>query len=144
MEETGELRRFAKEGTIGWMLKRSGDFECSIGVYPFFDGKLEDFEPVITELIKVCPFPPESNIYKYIKPASPISAHPTTSTPTQPLSSLSPQRSKNAPTLPRSRRIALSHLLSTSAQRLYTVSLASRFPGLQNKRKRGLLTKSRT
>ena len=29
--------------------------KCSIGIYPFFDGKLEDFEPVFTELIKVCP-----------------------------------------------------------------------------------------
>ena len=29
--------------------------KCSIGVYPFFDGKIEDFEPVFADLIKVRP-----------------------------------------------------------------------------------------
>ncbi len=28
--------------------------QCSIGVYPFHDGKHEDFEPVFEYLIKVC------------------------------------------------------------------------------------------
>lgn len=28
-------------------------FPCSIGVYPFHDGKLEDFEPVFQYLIEV-------------------------------------------------------------------------------------------
>ena len=37
------------------MLNVSANCKCSIGIYPFFDGKLEDFEPVFTELIKVCP-----------------------------------------------------------------------------------------
>lgn len=32
----------------------SNTFKCSIGIYPFFDGMLEDFEPVFTELINVC------------------------------------------------------------------------------------------
>lgn len=39
------------------MLSVIGNCKCSLGIYPFFDGKLEDFEPVFTELIKVSPFP---------------------------------------------------------------------------------------
>ncbi len=48
MEETGKL---AKDGNDGMLSAR----KCSIGIYPFFDGKLEDFEPVFDELIKVSP-----------------------------------------------------------------------------------------
>lgn len=33
----------------------SAEFQCTFGVYPFMDGKLEDFEPVFTKLIGVCP-----------------------------------------------------------------------------------------
>ena len=55
MEETGELFSFDKEGHRR-MLSVIGNCKCSIAIYPFFDGKLEDFEPVFTELIKVCPF----------------------------------------------------------------------------------------
>ena len=35
------------------MLNVSANYKCSIGIYPFVDGKLEDFEPVFAELIKV-------------------------------------------------------------------------------------------
>jgi len=31
----------------------SSAYQCSIGVYPFHDGKLEDFGPVFEYLIKV-------------------------------------------------------------------------------------------
>ena len=53
MEETGKL--IAEEGNDR-MLSVNANRKCSIGIYPFFDGKLEDFEPVFAELIKVCPF----------------------------------------------------------------------------------------
>lgn len=53
MEETGKL--IAEEGNDR-MLSVNANCKCSIGIYPFFDGKLEDFEPVFAELIKVCPF----------------------------------------------------------------------------------------
>ncbi len=54
MEEAGKLYDLAKDGIDG-MLSASAGYQCSIGIYPFFDGKLEDFEPVFDELIKVCP-----------------------------------------------------------------------------------------
>lgn len=53
MEETGKLYRLAEEGD-GSMLRVSANCKCSIGIYPFFDGKLEDFEPVFAKLIEVC------------------------------------------------------------------------------------------
>ncbi len=28
--------------------------QCSIGVYPFMFGKMEDFQPVVDKLIEVC------------------------------------------------------------------------------------------
>lgn len=54
MEETGKLYSLVKYGNDR-MLNVSANWKCSIGIYPFFDGKLEDFEPVFTELIKVYP-----------------------------------------------------------------------------------------
>ena len=33
----------------------TNDRKCSMGIYPFFDGKIEDFEPVFAELMKVRP-----------------------------------------------------------------------------------------
>ena len=54
VEETGTLCGLMK-WEFGGMLSVSANRKCSIGIYPFFDGKLEDFEPVFTELIKVCP-----------------------------------------------------------------------------------------
>ena len=33
----------------------SVEFQCTFGIYPFMDGKLEDFEPVFTKLTEVCP-----------------------------------------------------------------------------------------
>ena len=89
-------------------------------------------------------FPLGFKVNRFIKPVSPISAHPTTSTPMPPPSSLSPLPLKNALKLPRSQMIALSHHLSTSGQPLYTASLAFPFLALQNRRKHGPWTKPRT
>ena len=52
MEETGKLSNLAEAGND--RISVGNNCKCSIGVYPFFDGKLEDFEPVFSELIKVC------------------------------------------------------------------------------------------
>lgn len=47
VEETGESGRAVTGSGVGNSRK------CSMAIYPFFDGKLEDFDPVFTELIKV-------------------------------------------------------------------------------------------
>ena len=83
-------------------------------------------------------------VNRLIKPVSPISAPHMTSTPMLPPSSPLPQPLKNAPKLPRSQMIALSHHLSIFGQPLYTASLASLFLALQNRRKHGPSTKPRT
>ena len=53
MEETCMLSGLAEADNDRMSL--SNISKCSIGIYPFFDGKLEDFEPVFNELINVCP-----------------------------------------------------------------------------------------
>ena len=54
MEETGNLYCLAKDGKDR-MLRLSANCKCTIGIYPFMEGKLEDFEPVFAELIKAGP-----------------------------------------------------------------------------------------
>ena len=51
MEIPGQLRQCTRSRRkLNWQ-------QCEKGVYPFHDGKLEDFEPVFEDLIKVnfCP-----------------------------------------------------------------------------------------
>ena len=54
MEEAGKLCSHVNDGSER-TLSVDANRKCSIGIYPFFDGKLEDFEPVFTDLIKVRP-----------------------------------------------------------------------------------------
>jgi hypothetical protein len=44
---------FAHHGSINALWKQKWRMPCEHGIYPFTDGKLEDFEPIFAELIKI-------------------------------------------------------------------------------------------
>lgn len=52
MEISGKLRAEGGEEAIEGN-ELTGSSQCSISVYPFHDGKFEDFEPVFQDLINV-------------------------------------------------------------------------------------------
>ncbi|KAK3214760.1 hypothetical protein GRF29_19g1183006 [Pseudopithomyces chartarum] len=45
------LKDFGHEGSIAKLWEMRWKFPCKLGVYPFHDGKFEDFEPIFTHLI---------------------------------------------------------------------------------------------
>ena len=53
MEKTCKPSSCAEKGNDSMSVIDS--CKCSLEIYPFFDGKLEDFEPVFSKLIEVGP-----------------------------------------------------------------------------------------
>lgn len=45
------LKDYGHEGSIAKLWEMRWKFPCKLGVYPFHDGKFEDFEPIFTHLI---------------------------------------------------------------------------------------------
>src|ERR1700760_3343787 len=45
------LKDFGHQGSIKTLWETRWKFPCKLGVYPFHDGKLEDFEPIFDSLI---------------------------------------------------------------------------------------------
>src|ERR1700753_28261 len=45
------LKDFGHQGSIKTLWETRWKFPCKLGVYPFHDGKLEDFEPIFNTLI---------------------------------------------------------------------------------------------
>lgn len=125
----------------------SANCKCSIGIYPFGDGKLEDFEPVFTKLIEVGPLSYLSQRYAiFLKQPyrRAIFALPTTLTLTPLPSYTSPPPSNNAPKSPKNWTTSPWHQTSTCAPPLSTASPASRSRAPRSKRKHGPSTKPRT
>ena len=146
MEETGKLHSTANLGN-NRMLSMAANCKCSIGIYPFWDGKLEDFEPVFTKLIEVSPLSYLSQryaIFLKLPCRRAIFAHPMTLTLTPLPSYTSPQPSNNAPKSPKSWTIFPWHQTSTCAPPLSTASPASRSHAPRSKRRHGPSTKPRT